>query len=96
MTFSLPAGKTTALVGASGSGKSTIVDLLERWYEPASGEILLDGKPLTEYHTRWLRSSIRLVQQEPVLFRGTVFNNVAKGFVGSQQLLPPDRQMELV
>lgn len=96
ISFSLPGGKTTALVGASGSGKSTIVGLLERWYEPASGEILLDGKPLTEYNTRWLRSSIRLVQQEPVLFRGTVFENVAKGFIDSQQLLPLDRQMELV
>nr|POF13835.1 leptomycin b resistance protein pmd1 [Quercus suber] len=96
LDLSIPAGRTTALVGASGCGKSTLVGLLERWYEPSSGEILLDGKDLTTYNTQWLRSRIRLVQQEPVLFRGTVFENVAKGFVGEQLDLPLDRQMALV
>ena len=96
LNLSIPAGKTTALVGASGCGKSTLVGLLERWYKPTSGQILLDGVDISQYNTHWLRSNIRLVQQEPVLFRGTVFQNVAKGFVGSQLELSKDEQMKLV
>lgn len=96
LNLSIPAGKTTALVGASGCGKSTMIALLERWYEPASGEILLDGIDLAEYNTKWLRSTIRLVQQEPVLFRGTVFENIAKGFIGQQRDLSPEKQRNLV
>ena len=96
LNLSIPAGKRTALVGASGCGKSTLVGLLERWYQPDSGEILLDGMDVAEYNTGWLRSNIRLVQQEPVLFSGTVFQNVAKGFVGSQRDLPQEKKMELV
>ena len=61
--LSIPAGKTTALVGASGSGKSTIVGLLERWYVPSAGSIKLDGIDISEYNTQWLRSRVRLVQQ---------------------------------
>jgi len=61
--LSIPAGKTTALVGASGSGKSTIVGLLERWYIPSSGKIMLNGINISDYNTGWLRSRIRLVQQ---------------------------------
>ncbi|KAK6352922.1 hypothetical protein TWF696_004919 [Orbilia brochopaga] len=91
-----PAGKTTALVGASGSGKSTCVGLLERWYEPLSGSITLDGKQLMEYNVKWLRSQIRLVQQEPVLFAGTVFENVARGFLDHQRALPVSQQRQLV
>jgi len=96
LSLSIPAGKTTALVGPSGCGKSTIVGLLERWYEPASGQILLDGQELTKYNTAWLRSQLRLVQQEPVLFQGTIFENVAKGFVGAQLDLSKEKQMLLV
>ncbi|KIX98883.1 uncharacterized protein Z520_05344 [Fonsecaea multimorphosa CBS 102226] len=96
LTISIPAGKTTALVGASGCGKSTLVGLLERWYLPTAGHITLDGIELDEYNVKWLRSQIRLVQQEPVLFRGTVFENVAKGFLDEQRNLPHDKQMELV
>ncbi|KAL4723241.1 hypothetical protein ACLX1H_009731 [Fusarium chlamydosporum] len=92
----IPAGKTTALVGASGCGKSTVVGLLERWYVPESGEILLDGEDLSSYNTQWLRSNIRIVQQENILFRGSVFENVAKGLVGPQRDLPPGEQMRLV
>ncbi|KAF5652547.1 ABC transporter, partial [Fusarium heterosporum] len=92
----IPAGKTTALVGASGCGKSTVVGLLERWYVPESGEILLDGKTLSSYNTQWLRSNIRIVQQENILFRGTVFENVAKGLVGPQRDLSTEEQMRLV
>ncbi|KAL2862730.1 ABC transporter ATP-binding protein [Aspergillus lucknowensis] len=95
-TLSIPAGKTTALVGASGSGKSTLVGLLERWYEPTGGCISVDGTDITRLNTRWLRSQISLVQQEPVLFQGTVFQNVAKGFLETQKALPYDEQLHLV
>ncbi|KAL4789629.1 P-loop containing nucleoside triphosphate hydrolase protein [Aspergillus venezuelensis] len=83
--FSLrvPAGKVTALVGQSGSGKSTIVGLLERWYSPSSGTIRLDGLPIEELNISWLRKNVRLVQQEPVLFQGTVFDNIKYGLVGT-------------
>ncbi|RYP09620.1 hypothetical protein DL764_001162 [Monosporascus ibericus] len=84
LSLSVPAGKTTALVGASGSGKSTIVGLLERWYDPAAGMILFDGLDIQKLNISWLRTQIRLVQQEPVLFSGTVFENVAFGLVGTQ------------
>lgn len=80
----LPAGKTTALVGASGSGKSTIVAMIERWYKPTAGSITLDSTDLSQLNIQWLRTKIRLVQQEPVLFSGTVFDNVAYGLVGTE------------
>jgi ATP-binding cassette, subfamily B (MDR/TAP), member 1 len=95
-SVTIPAGKTTALVGASGSGKSTLVGLLERWYVPSSGSMMLDGRELQNYNVRWLRSQIRLVQQEPVLFKATVFENVAKGFVDAQRRLPREEQLALV
>lgn len=94
--LSIPAGRTTALVGPSGSGKSTLVGLIERWYEPSSGQILLDGHQIEGLNTQWLRSNVRLVQQEPTLFSGTVFDNVAKGLVEEQRHLPRERQMQLV
>ncbi|KAL4911945.1 P-loop containing nucleoside triphosphate hydrolase protein [Aspergillus aurantiobrunneus] len=96
ISLSIPAGKTTALVGASGSGKSTMVGLLERWYEPTAGCITVDGTDITKLNTKWLRSQISVVQQEPVLFQGTVFQNVAKGFLDSQKALPSEEQWRLV
>ena len=96
LNLSIPAGKTTALVGPSGCGKSTLIGLLERWYQPASGSILVDGHDIAEYNTKWLRSNFRLVQQEPVLFQGTIFQNVAKGFVGEQHHLSEEAQREAV
>lgn len=67
----IPAGKTTALVGASGSGKSTIIGLLERWYLPSSGQIVLDGFEISDYNTEWLRSTVRLVQQVRANFQNS-------------------------
>ncbi|KAJ9635107.1 hypothetical protein H2199_008593 [Coniosporium tulheliwenetii] len=96
LNLSVPAGKTTALVGPSGCGKSTIVGLLERWYQPASGHILLDGHDVAELNTNWLRSNVRLVQQESTLFDGTVFDNVAKGLVGEQKTLSREDQAQLI
>ncbi|KAM0490767.1 hypothetical protein ACHAP8_011235 [Fusarium lateritium] len=79
----IPAGKVTALVGASGSGKSTIIGLIERWYNPDSGCVRLDGKPIEKLNVQWLRKHVRLVQQEPVLFSGTVYDNIINGLVGT-------------
>lgn len=82
-SLTIPAGKVTALVGASGSGKSTIVGLLERWYSPSAGTIKLDGKPLDKLNLQWLRQHVRLVQQEPVLFSGSVYDNIVNGLMGT-------------
>jgi ATP-binding cassette subfamily B (MDR/TAP) protein 1 len=62
-SLDIPANKTTAFVGASGSGKSTIFGMLERWYPASSGEVTLDGHKIEDLNLQWLRTSIRLVQQ---------------------------------
>jgi subfamily B ATP-binding cassette protein MsbA len=73
------AGKVTALVGRSGSGKSSLVSLLPRFYEATSGEILLDGKPLRDYALDNLRAQIAWVGQNVVLFNDTIARNIAYG-----------------
>ncbi|KAI9333111.1 P-loop containing nucleoside triphosphate hydrolase protein [Obelidium mucronatum] len=80
-SFSLrvPAGKTVALVGASGSGKSTIVKLLERYYDSVSGTITVDGVNVRDLNVQWLRKQIGIVSQEPVLFDRTVRENLLIG-----------------
>ncbi|KAK1522661.1 multidrug resistance protein 3 [Colletotrichum paranaense] len=91
------AGKVTALVGASGSGKSTIVALVERWFNPTSGSIHLDGHDIADLDLRWLRGRIGLVQQEPVLFSDTIYNNVVHGLYGTPMNdLPEPEKRELV
>lgn len=75
----IAAGKTVALVGRSGSGKSTIASLLPRFYDYEQGEILLDGVPLKQYTLASLRDQIALVTQHVVLFKDTVANNIAYG-----------------
>lgn len=82
-SLNIPAGKVTALVGASGSGKSTIIGLIERWYNPVAGTIKLDGRPIDRLNVQWLRKCVRLVQQEPVLFSGTIYDNIVKGLTGT-------------
>lgn len=72
-------GKTIALVGSSGGGKSTLADLIPRFYDPVAGEILLDGIPLTEYEIESLRQQMGVVTQESILFNDTIFNNIAFG-----------------
>jgi ATP-binding cassette subfamily B (MDR/TAP) protein 1 len=69
-------GQTIAVVGVSGSGKSTIISLIERFYDPVAGQILLDGKDLKLYNLRWLRSHIGLIQQEPIIFSSTIRENI--------------------
>lgn len=72
-------GKTIALVGQSGGGKSTMADLVPRFYDPTQGEVLLDGVPLTEYEIESLRKQMGVVTQESILFNDTIFNNIAFG-----------------
>ncbi|XP_061597387.1 antigen peptide transporter 2a [Cololabis saira] len=78
-SLELKPGQMTALVGPSGEGKSTCVSLLERFYEPQSGEILLDGEPLKSYDHHFFHKKIAVVSQEPVLFSGSIRDNIAYG-----------------
>ncbi|XP_067169755.1 antigen peptide transporter 2 [Apteryx mantelli] len=82
VSFELRPGEVTALVGLNGSGKSTCVGLLERFYEPQAGEVLLDGVPLREYDHKYLHRQVALVGQEPVLFSGSIRDNIAYGLEG--------------
>lgn len=79
--FSLffPAGKTVAVVGGSGSGKSTVVSLIERFYDPNEGQVLLDNVDIKTLQLRWLRGQIGLVNQEPALFATTILENILYG-----------------
>uniref|UniRef100_A0A8D3CMW6 Transporter associated with antigen processing, subunit type a n=1 Tax=Scophthalmus maximus TaxID=52904 RepID=A0A8D3CMW6_SCOMX len=82
-SLELKPGRMTALVGPSGEGKSTCVSLLERFYEPQDGEILLDGEPLKSYDHRFLHkkrvSQVAVVNQDPVLFSGSIRDNITYG-----------------
>ncbi|XP_022832765.1 multidrug resistance protein homolog 49-like [Spodoptera litura] len=79
-SIKIKAGECVALVGSSGCGKSTILQLLQRLYDPLSGSVKLDGKDVKNLNLGWLRSCLGVVGQEPVLFRGTIFENIAIGF----------------
>ncbi|XP_039914086.1 ATP-dependent translocase ABCB1 isoform X2 [Hirundo rustica] len=72
-------GQTLALVGSSGCGKSTVVQLLERFYDPLDGEMLFDGKNAKALNIQWLRAQIGIVSQEPILFDFTIAENIAYG-----------------
>ena len=79
LTMTIEPGKTTALVGLSGAGKSTIVNLLDKFYTPDSGSITLDGVPLGEWDTQVLRENIGLVLQKNHIFSGTIEENIRYG-----------------
>uniref|UniRef100_A0A0E0G346 Multidrug resistance protein n=1 Tax=Oryza nivara TaxID=4536 RepID=A0A0E0G346_ORYNI len=78
-TLSIQPGKSTALVGQSGSGKSTIIGLIERFYDPIRGSVKIDGRDIKAYNLRALRRHIGLVSQEPTLFAGTIRENIVYG-----------------
>nr|XP_015829499.2 antigen peptide transporter 2a isoform X2 [Nothobranchius furzeri] len=78
-SLELKPGQMTALVGPSGEGKSTCVSLLQRLYEPQGGEILLDGQPLKSYDHHFFHKKIAVVSQEPVLFSGSIRDNITYG-----------------
>jgi ATP-binding cassette subfamily B protein len=79
VSFHAPPGATVALVGATGAGKSTLVNLLVRFYELSSGEIYVDGKPIRQYGLRSLREAIGVVTQESFLFNGSIRENLLMG-----------------
>uniref|UniRef100_N1R508 ABC transporter B family member 2 n=1 Tax=Aegilops tauschii TaxID=37682 RepID=N1R508_AEGTA len=79
LSLDFPAGKIVALVGGSGSGKSTVVSLIERFYEPLSGAVLLDGHDIKDLDVKWLRGQIGLVNQEPALFATSIRENILYG-----------------
>jgi subfamily B ATP-binding cassette protein MsbA len=81
-----PAGSVTALVGRSGSGKSSLVGLLPRFHDAQGGQILLDGRPLADYTLESLRAQIALVSQQVVLFDDTVARNIAYGALGEASI----------
>jgi ATP-binding cassette subfamily B protein len=81
----IAAGTTVALVGATGGGKSSLVKLLLRFYEPTSGQIRLDGEPLARYPLGWLRAQIGWVAQDVFLFDGSVRDNIAYGRAGASE-----------
>jgi ABC-type multidrug transport system fused ATPase/permease subunit len=83
ISFHARPGETIALVGATGAGKSSLVNLLARFYEFGSGEILIDGKSIRDYDLRALRESIGVVTQESFLFNGTVRENLLMGKPGA-------------
>uniref|UniRef100_A0A9J7ZZR1 ABC-type xenobiotic transporter n=1 Tax=Cyprinus carpio carpio TaxID=630221 RepID=A0A9J7ZZR1_CYPCA len=79
MNLKVPHGKTIALVGASGCGKSTTIQLLQRFYDPDSGEVTLDGHDIRSLNVCWLRENMGIVSQEPVLFGTTITENIRYG-----------------
>lgn len=79
VSFTAPAGKTTAIIGSTGSGKTTLVNLIPRLYDATSGEVLVDGVPVTQMDRATLTRAVGLVPQKPYLFSGTVAENLRFG-----------------
>lgn len=88
VSFRLPAGGTLAIVGATGSGKSALMDLVPRFFDPQEGEILIDGVPIRELSLATLRHEIGYVPQESLLFSETVGANIAYGLPEAETALP--------
>ncbi|MBR4994937.1 MAG: ABC transporter ATP-binding protein [Alistipes sp.] len=79
VSFEVRKGETVALVGPSGGGKSTLSELVPRFYDACTGEILIDGKPIGDYSQESIREHMGIVSQETILFNDTIFNNIAMG-----------------
>jgi len=78
-------GQTVALVGASGCGKSTVVQLIQRFYDPLEGSVEIDGVDIRQLNIKWLRNHIGIVSQEPVLFAKSIGENIRYGRDGITQ-----------
>jgi subfamily B ATP-binding cassette protein MsbA len=85
ISFTIEKGKTIALVGSSGGGKSTIADMVPRFYDPTEGSILIDGVDLRDVTTKSLRDLMGIVTQESILFNDTIFNNIAFGTEATEE-----------
>ncbi|XP_029414190.1 multidrug resistance protein 1 [Nannospalax galili] len=79
LSLEVKKGQTLALVGSSGCGKSTVIQLLERFYNPLSGTVFLDGKEIKKLNVQWLRAQLGIVSQEPILFDCSIGENIAYG-----------------
>eukprot|EP01060_Flectonema_neradi_P024485 TRINITY_DN3337_c3_g1_i1.p1 TRINITY_DN3337_c3_g1~~TRINITY_DN3337_c3_g1_i1.p1 ORF type:complete len:789 (+),score=129.28 TRINITY_DN3337_c3_g1_i1:25-2391(+) len=90
INLTVPFGKVVALVGQSGAGKSTIFHLLEHFYDPSMGQVLVNGESVARIDPQWLHSSISIVGQEPVLFSGTVLRNILYAMLDQQPTLIED------
>ncbi|KAM9216801.1 ATP-binding cassette sub-family B member 5 [Dugong dugon] len=93
LCLSIEKGKTVAFVGSSGCGKSTCVQLLQRFYDPLKGQVLFDGADAKELNVQWLRSQIAIVSQEPVLFNCSIAENIAYG--DNSRVVPLDEIKEV-
>ncbi|GAX44563.1 ABC transporter-related protein [Tolypothrix sp. NIES-4075] len=85
VTLTIEQGKTTALVGATGAGKSTLIDLIPRFYDPTEGHVLIDGVDLRQFEINSLRSKMAVVSQDTFIFNTSVWNNIAYGTQGATQ-----------
>ncbi len=94
VSLDIAPGETVALVGRSGSGKSTMVQLLARFYQPSSGTIRLDGVPIEEYSLSSLRHQLAMVSQNVTLFHDTVYNNIAYGTLADKGPEAVDKALE--
>nr|MBU2813368.1 ABC transporter ATP-binding protein [Acidithiobacillus ferruginosus] len=83
ISFCVDSGRTVALVGTTGAGKSTLVSLIPRFHDPVEGRVLLDGRDLRDLKVASVRDQIALVLQEPLLFHGTIWENIAYGRAGA-------------
>ena len=79
LNLSIRNGQTVALVGGSGCGKSTVIQLIQRFYDPLEGAVLIDGNDVRQLNVRWLREHIGVVSQEPVLFALSIADNIRYG-----------------
>ena len=79
LNITVKPGETLALVGQSGCGKSTCIQLLERFYDGSAGNVMIDGERISELNVKWLRQQIGFVQQEPILFDKSIKDNILYG-----------------
>merc|ERR1712003_614704 len=98
-SLDIPKDATVAFVGSSGAGKSTILSLIQRFYDVTGGRILLDGRPLTELDPSWVRRQFAFVQQEPVLFGASIASNIGYGHAVRTQSIdavPDQEELEAI